>query len=71
MAGKSEEHIADVLLRASLSLDEALSTLVSQAGGASSSAGLSRLRAYADNTSCINTGCGKTPSAVAQVERPG
>lgn len=57
MADESND-LGDVLLRAKLSLDEALAS--AQESGALSSAQLSSLSAKAStNTSCTNTGCGR------------
>jgi hypothetical protein len=63
MADKSN-NLSDVLLRAKLSLDEAIVAAVSEL----SPADLKRLRAQDDtNTSCTNTGCGKSQLAEASI----
>jgi len=55
MADKSTD-VNEVLIRAKLSVDEALTSVL----GELSPAQLKRLRAQEDvNTSCTNTGCGK------------
>ena len=54
----TQGSIADILAEASLKLDDALAALD---GGTASRLPVSRLRALADNTHCLNTGCGGTP----------
>ena len=54
----SQGSIADILAEASLKLDDALAALD---GGSASRLPVARLRALADNTHCLNTGCGGTP----------
>lgn len=57
MADKATSDVNDVLIRAKLSVDEALSGVM----GELSPAQLKRLRTQEDvNTSCTNTGCGKS-----------
>ena len=57
MADKATSDVNDVLIRAKLSVDEALSGVM----GELSPAQLKRLGTQEDvNTSCTNTGCGKS-----------
>lgn len=57
MADKPTTNVNDVLIRAKLSVDEALSGVL----GELSPTQLKRLRAQEDvNTSCTNTSCGKS-----------
>jgi len=65
MADKSN-NLSEVLIRAKLSLDEAILSMAGELNPAQ----LKRLRAQEDvNTSCTNTGCGK--SRTEAVSLPG
>lgn len=58
MSHKSNESVADIIANGSMRLDEGLSR-TQGAGGSLSAAALVELQAVADNTSCLNTSCGR------------
>lgn len=64
MADKSN-NLSDVLIRAKISLDEAISAALGQLNPGE----LQKLKQDSVNTSCTNTGCGK--SRAEEVSLPG